>query len=131
MRVSTSSLTAALVGVVFIAQACSERATDETKQDASAAIDATKAGADRLAEKSKEVASATSAAVTDGWITTKVKAKLADETILKGSDISVATTDHVVTLSGAAPSGAARTRALEIASGTEGVARVVDQLVVK
>jgi hyperosmotically inducible protein len=74
---------------------------------------------------------ATSAAVTDGWITTKLKAKFADETMLKGSDINVDTTDHVVTLSGAVPSATAKSRAVEIADGTEGVKRVVNRLVVK
>lgn len=131
MSFSKSLMIAALLGVAFVGQACSDRATDETKRDANEAIDATRVGADKFAEKTKEVASATGAAVTDGWITTKVKAKIADETVLHGNDITVATTDHVVTLSGAAPSGTARTRAVEIAAGTEGVARVVNQLIVK
>jgi osmotically-inducible protein OsmY len=43
----------------------------------------------------------------------------------------VDTSDHVVTLSGAVKSGGAKTRAVEIAEGTEGVKRVVNQLIVK
>jgi len=66
-----------------------------------------------------------------GWITTKVKTKFVDETVLKGSDIDVDTDNHVVTLKGTVASTAARARAAAIASGTEGVTRVVNQLVVK
>jgi hyperosmotically inducible protein len=95
------------------------------------AIEATKKAGDKTASVAKEVASATGAAVTDGWITTKVKAKITDETVLNGSDITVETDDHVVTLKGAVRSRASKDRALEIARGTEGVARVVDQLVVQ
>jgi hyperosmotically inducible protein len=134
--------TAALAGVVLAGPACTDKAVDETKKDARAALDATKAGADKAIEATKkagdktasvakEVASATGAAVTDGWITTKVKAKITDETVLNGSDITVETDDHVVTLKGAVRSRPMKDRALEIARGTEGVARVVDQLVVQ
>jgi hyperosmotically inducible protein len=64
-------------------------------------------------------------------ITTKVKTKFFHETLLKGSDIHVATNDRPVTLTGAVASSAAKTRAATIARGTEGVTRVVNQLVVK
>jgi hyperosmotically inducible protein len=131
MSFSKRLMTLAFASVVSAAPACTDRAVDDTKRDANAAIDATKAGADKLAEKSKEVASATGAAVTDGWITTKVKAKFADEKVLDDSHISVDTTDHVVTLRGTVLSGAGKERAVEIAGGTEGVTRVVNELVVK
>ena len=149
-----------LAGVVLAGPACTDQAADDTKRATGAALDATKKGADKaievtrdagdktkeiagktadktreivgqVAEKSKEVASATSGVVTDGWITTKVKAKFADEKLLEGSDIHVETNDHVMTLSGLVPSRAAKARAEAIASGTEGVARVVDHLSVK
>ena len=58
-------------------------------------------------EKSKEAATTAGAAVTDGWITTKVQAKFADEPVLEGSDINVDTHDHVVTLMGTVRSGEA------------------------
>lgn len=57
------------------------------------AMDAT----EQAGEKTKEVASAAGEAITDGWITTKVKAKFFDETLLQGSDIHVDTNDRVVT----------------------------------
>jgi osmotically-inducible protein OsmY len=153
-------MTAALAGVVFTGSACTDKAADATKKDVGAALDATKTGAGKaidatknagdktadvaqktadktaeiagkVADKTKEVASVTAIAVTDGWITTKLKAKFADETVLKGSDINVDTTNHVVTLKGTVLSSAAKARAAEIALGTQGVTRVVNQLVVK
>lgn len=154
------TVTTALLGVVFSGPACTERAADTTKKDVNAALEATKTGADKaidatktagdktadaaqktadktaevagkVAEKTKDVAVATATAVTDGWITTKLKAKFADESVLKGSDINVDTTDHVVTLKGTVLSGPAKTRAGEIAKGTQGVTRVVNEIVVK
>jgi osmotically-inducible protein OsmY len=60
-----------------------------------------------------------------------VSAKFVDETLLKGSNINVDTNNYVVTLKGTVGSDAARVRAIAIARSTEGVKRVVDQLVVK
>ena len=51
--------------------------------------------------------------------------------MLNGRDINVDTADHVVTLRGTVLSDAAKARAEVIASGTEGMTRVVNQLVVK
>ena len=131
MTTSRFMTAAALVAVLSAGSACTDRAADDTKRGAADALDATRAGADKVAEKGQEVASAAGAVMTDGWITTKVKAKFADETILKGSDISVKTTDHAVTLRGNVPSSAAETRAMVIANGTEGVTHVVNELIVK
>ena len=50
--------------------------------------------------------------------------------LLKGSDINVDVKDNVVTLKGTVKNAAARTRAVALASDTEGVKRVVDQLIV-
>jgi osmotically-inducible protein OsmY len=151
--------TAALVGAVSAAAACTDAAVDRTKADANAALEATQAGGETAIEatkaageealdatattadkakdvagdvvdKGKELASAAGDAVTDTWITAKVKAKIADEKSLSGSDISVETNDRLVTLTGSVPSASAKSRAVEIARGTERVTRVVDQLVV-
>jgi osmotically-inducible protein OsmY len=142
-------MTAALVAVVLAGSACTKQAMDDTKKDAGSAVDATRSGADKaleatkqagqetadaakdVAQKTADVASAAGAAVNDGWITAKIKTKFADETVLNGRDINVDTDDHVVTLRGTVPSDAAKARAETIASGTEGVARVVNELVVK
>jgi hyperosmotically inducible protein len=107
--------------------ACSERSADQAKRSADATVDAGKVAADKVAE----VAKTTGEAVSDGWITTKLKAKFADEVVLNGSDITVDTKDHAVTLSGSVLSPQAKTRAVEIANGTEGVRLVVSHIVVK
>ena len=123
------------------AKAGADTAIDATKQAGAQAMDATKDAAaatkgpakeiaGEIADKGKELASGASAAVTDAWVTAKVKAKLADEKSLNGSDLRVETKDHVVTLMGSVPSAAAKARALEIAAGTERVTRVLDRLVV-
>jgi hyperosmotically inducible protein len=108
-----------------------EKTAEVTKDAAVATGEKTKEVAVATAKKTKEVASATGEAITDGWITTKLKAKFVDESLLKDSDINVDTNDHVVTLKGTVASSAAKARAAVIAGETEGVKRVVNQLVVK
>ncbi|MDH4065309.1 MAG: BON domain-containing protein, partial [Acidobacteriota bacterium] len=80
--------------------------------------------------QTQKAVSETGEAITDGWITTKVHAAFVGEALLKGSAINVDTANHVVTLKGTVGSDAAKSRADTIASGTEGVTRVVNQLVV-
>ena len=67
---------------------------------------------------------------TDSGITTKVKSQFAADDVVKAYMIDVDTRDHVVTLRGEVDSPAAHERAMQIASRTEGVRDVVDQLVV-
>ena len=108
---------------------------DKTKEAAKDAADKTKevatGVATDVANKSKQVVSATGEAITDGWITTKVKAKFADDKLLKDSKIDIETSERVVTLKGTVASEDVRKSAVTIAGGTEGVVRVVDQLVLK
>jgi hyperosmotically inducible periplasmic protein len=124
------------------AKSTAGKAIDATKQVGEKTADVSKDAAQKTSEKTKEIAGTTSKktkeavsttgeAIADSWITGKVKTKFFDETLLKDSDINVVTTDHVVTLKGTVASSAARARAEAIAGGTEGVARVVNQLVVK
>ena len=63
------------------------------------------------------------AAITDTAITTKVKAKLIGEESLKQSDISVSTTNGVVTLTGSATRDA-KALAAKLAKGVDGVRSV-------
>jgi osmotically-inducible protein OsmY len=67
-------------------------------------------------------------ALSDAGITTKVKAKLAADSTVKATQINVDTKDKVVTLSGTVDNEAAKTQALALARGTEGVSDVVDNL---
>ena len=121
----------AIVGLALAGGACTDASVTKAKADAATTADKMKVVAGDVADKSKELALAAGDAASDTWITAKVKAKFADEKILNGTSLSIETKDHVVTLSGAAPSAAAQVRAVEIATGTEHVTRVVDNLVVR
>ena len=82
------------------------------------------------ADKTKEGVSKTGEVMTDGWITTRVHERFVDEDLLKHSDISVDTDDHVVTLTGTVMTRAGRTRAGVVALRTEGVRRVSNRLTI-
>ena len=67
-------------------------------------------------------------AQTDAGITTAVKSKLAADDTVKAYQINVDTADHVVTLRGTVDTSIAKAQAVQIASRTDGVRDVVDQL---
>lgn len=68
---------------------------------------------------------------TDAGIGTQVKTNLtADETV-KAAQIEVGVQKKVVTLSGTVNNDAVKERAVAVARGTDGVAEVIDQIVVK
>ncbi|GAB2586231.1 BON domain-containing protein [Dyella jejuensis] len=62
--------------------------------------------------------------VDDSWITTKVKSKFAAAKGIKASDISVNTTDGVVTLTGTATSMREKNHAIHVAKNVKGVKSV-------
>ena len=160
MKQSRYVMLATLAWLAAAGAACTQKAADEaldatregtataieeTKEAGRQVVDATGDAAERAVDKTKEIAgrtadkatdiasdiaSTTGEAITDTWITTKVKAKFLDETQLNDSSVSVDTDNGVVTLKGTVGSAAAKSRAEAIASGTEGVSRVVNQLVV-
>jgi osmotically-inducible protein OsmY len=86
--------------------------------------------AHKTSVKSKHAANKSGNAISDGWITTKVKSSFVGKDALKGSDINVDTNNHVVTLKGTVPSEAGRARAIAIAKETKGVDKVVDELTI-
>ena len=108
-----------------------EQVKDKTEEIAGEAADKTKEAVSDVADKGKEIVSSTGEAITDGWITTKISLKFSDEKLLKDTRITVDTNDRVVTLKGTVGTDAAKKRAVMIASGTEGVLRVVDEVAVK
>lgn len=67
----------------------------------------------------------------DPGITTKVKAQLVANDLVKARNIDVDTKGRVVTLTGTVQSELEEAKALEIARGTEGVVDVVDNLAVR
>lgn len=62
--------------------------------------------------------------VDDGWITTKVKSKLAVAKNVEATDISVETKEGVVTLTGAVPSAAVKSHVVQEARSVKGVKSV-------
>lgn len=68
------------------------------------------------------------AAIDDTAITAKVKAKFIGDSQFKGSDISVTTTNGVVTLTGSAPGTDVKARAADLASAVDGVKSVDNQI---
>ena len=62
--------------------------------------------------------------VTDTWITTKVKSRLATVDGLKSVDVSVTTVDGVVTLSGVLPTKVAVKKAIAVSRAVKGVKHV-------
>lgn len=76
--------------------------------------------ADNLAESSN----AAGQQISDSWITTKVKSTFIYSSNVSSGDISVATTDGIVTLSGKVHSGAERALAIELAQNVRGVREV-------
>jgi osmotically-inducible protein OsmY len=72
--------------------------------------------------------SAATCSQTDSGVTANVKAKFAQDDLVKAHEINVTTRDGVVTLTGEVDSVAARQRAVRLATETEGVSSVVDEL---
>ncbi len=105
-------------------------ARDKIKQGAANTKDAVVKGGKVAAEKTKDGLSKTGELMTDGWITTRVHSRFVGEPLLKDSDISVDTDNHVVTLKGTVKSRTGRTKAGDIAKRTEGVHRVVNRLTI-
>jgi len=72
--------------------------------------------------------SSVSEALTDTAITAQVKAKLATDSSIKSSDISVTTTNGAVTLEGTVSDAAAKSAAERVAKSTTGVTSVYNRL---
>jgi hyperosmotically inducible protein len=64
----------------------------------------------------------------DGWITTKVKSKLAADPEVSALNVSVTTEEGVVFLTGRVANEHQREEAVRLARNTEGVRDVVDHL---
>ncbi len=118
--------------VVLTGQASSTEARAAAEQLAHSAIASAKVDnrievPSLMAEMKADAKAATSTtgeAITDGWITTKVKSQLLVDTLTKGTAMSVTTKNDVVFLRGTARSSAEKAQAIKLASETEGVTRV-------
>lgn len=126
-----------------------DRAADATKEGLNKAVDATAKGTQKAAEgarkgvaeagqavakgadKTADAVGTAGGKVSDTSVNARVKGELAKDPLLKNVAIRVDTKDRVVTLRGTVASEAVRSRAEEVATRTEDVARVVNELVVK
>jgi osmotically-inducible protein OsmY len=84
-----------------------------------------------IREKSKQAGQAISDATADARITASIKAALVKDPELSAWDISVDTTDGVVTLSGSVSNPGLVGKAMLVAMDTEGVRQVVSTLQIK
>jgi len=107
------------------------KAADKTKEGVQKGVGKTEQGVGKAADKTSQAVGKAGDKLGDGAVTTNVKTGLSHEQLLRDTTIDVDTTNHVVTLRGTVPSIAAKERAAAIAAGTEGVSRVVNELVVK
>jgi hyperosmotically inducible protein len=103
---------------------------ENIKKGATKTKDGVVKGAKVVGNKTKDGVSKTGEVMTDGWITSRVSARFVNEDTLKNSDINVDTNDHIVTLKGTVLTSAGRARAGVVARQTEGVRRVVNNLII-
>jgi hyperosmotically inducible protein len=85
-------------------------------------------GAADIGEKAGAAASAVGATFEEAALTTKIKAKMALDDLVKARSIDVTTRGTTVTLSGIVGSKAEHDRALMLARETEGVTDVIDNM---
>lgn len=106
-------------------------AAKKTKTAVQKGVGKTEEGVGKAADKTSDAVGKVGDKAGDTSVTTRVKAGFSGEKLLQDTAIDVDTTDHVVTLRGTVASAAAKARAEEIARSTNGVTRVVNQLVVR
>jgi len=85
------------------------------------ALSTSVASASPRADSGTEHSASTGAAVSDAWITTKVKSELATTKGVKSTDITVRTTNGVVTLTGDLTTKTAVRKAVAVAKSIKGV----------
>jgi osmotically-inducible protein OsmY len=96
---------------------------NEARSDASRAMD-------NIGNDARQAANATSEAVTDAAIVTKINAALMADEKLKATNIEVKVDNGHVTLTGTAPDSGSQSRATTMAAAIDGVRAVDNKLVV-
>ena len=85
-------------------------------------------GAAQIGEKAGQAASTVGASLEEAALTTKIKAKMALDDVVKARSIDVTTRGTTVTLSGIVESKAEHDRAMTLARETDGVSDVIDNM---
>jgi osmotically-inducible protein OsmY len=126
MNVRPTLLVTALAAATLLTVGCEQRGPSST---ASRPADQTTTA--KIEAKTSQAADKVAMVADDTAITAKVKAAILAEPGLKSLQINVDTKDATVTLTGNVDSDMLRDRAKQIATSTEGVKNVVDNLTVK
>lgn len=127
MNMKPTLLVTALAAATLLTVGCEQRGPSST---ASQPADQTTTAA-KIEAKTSQAADKVAMVADDTAITAKVKAAILAEPGLKSLQINVDTKDATVTLTGNVDSDMLRDRAKQIATSTEGVKNVVDNLTVK
>ena len=106
------------------------KAAEKTKEGVQKGVAETEKGLGKAADKTSDALDKAGDKMSDTAVSTRVKTGFSSDTTLKNVSIRVEAKDRVVTLRGAVPSAAVKARAEEIAARTDGVIRVVNELVV-
>jgi osmotically-inducible protein OsmY len=109
----------------------SEDAAEKTGSAVGHAAEVTKDAVVSGAQKTKDAVTATPGKIDETWISSKIAGKINADDALDNVDVDVTVKKNVVTISGDVPSAMLRDRVLRIARETEGVERVVDDMVVR
>ena len=100
-------------------------------KNAAVAVGDTASSVTEAAANTYEAAATAGSVTLDAWITARVKTRLVRHALLQDSDITVVTSERVVTLTGTTASSPAMLKAAAIARGSRGVERIVNHLGVK
>jgi osmotically-inducible protein OsmY len=104
--------------------------TTREQHEATATTGALEQDSSKARASADRTGAAATGAIGDGWITTKVHAKFADDNAVKGRRIDVDAKDGVVVLKGSVGSKLEHDRAEQLARETDGVKRVVNNLMI-
>jgi osmotically-inducible protein OsmY len=81
-----------------------------------------------IGERAAKAVATAGAAVDEGALTAKIKAKMVLDDLVKARAINVTTSGSTVTLSGSVQSRKEQDRAVQLAKETDGVTHVIDRL---
>ncbi len=119
IRVTTTN------GVVTLKGSASSSDAKSAAETAAKSVEGVKSVDNNLSTPgSSKTVSKTKQAVSDSWITTKVKSEILADSLSKGFEVSVTTIDGMVALKGALPNQDAIDHVKDIAQGVEGVKSV-------
>ncbi|EKE82911.1 BON domain-containing protein [Idiomarina xiamenensis] len=129
MKQRSKLLTSGVMALsVLTLAACSEAQRDSAEQKSEQAMESAEQTANDVADSAKKGMNEAGEYIDDSVITARVKAKLMDDDNLDNSDISVETTDGVVSLTGTVAKEADIDTAENLTEMVEGVKSVENEL---